>query len=815
MSAVSRRPRRLARIGALLWAAGGVAGCQLFTGDEPRPGTVAILPPAITFDAVGERALLVAEVRDQLDQLLADAVVSWSSSDPSVVSVTDAGQVTALGNGVATITATAGTASSSITATVMQLATTLAKVSGDAQVGPAGEPLPRPLVVQALDRLGRPAAEVPIDFRVVEGNGRVARSQVATDSEGRASVEWTLGLVAGQAQAVRGSLAFRVGVGVGFEASTRAGLAAEIVVLSGDDQTAPLRSTLSEPIWLRVQDRFGNAVEAADVRFDVVRGGGSVAPGSAATDSEGHASAEWTLGDSLGAQSLSVQVGPLPPTILSANATEVPEQLRVLEGDGQTGPAGTALPHPISVRVHGAGDAPIPSLDVKFSVAAGSGMLQATDEGEFASELLVRTDPGGVAALGRWILGTLPGLQILEAEVPGLPTVTLSATALPGPAAALDKISGDGQAGSAEALLPEPLVVHVTDMFGNAVPGETVTFTPAPGHGTVEPARVVTDAGGRGLARWSLGAPVGEQSVTASVSSGASNIFRATASGGDGTGGFTIELRFIDLPTASRRQAFERAVRRWSDLIPGKAEPTPVKLSPGSCGPGSPAVDQIVDDLLVLVRLDSIDGFSGTLGLAGTCSVRSSARPPLVSRLVLDTADVTRLEAAGGDRLVDLILHELAHALGFGTLWVPRGLLVNPSLPASRGADTHFRGPAAIAAFDEIGGARYAAGEKVPVENESGGPGTRDTHWRTSVFVNELMTGFLTRGANPLSRVTLASLEDLGYEVDLAAADTFEPALTPPALAPGPGLIPLGNDVLEGPFYVVEPDGTISEVVPE
>ena len=815
MSAVNRRPRRLARIGALLWAAGAAAGCQLFTGDEPRPRTIAILHPAIAFDAVGKRAMLVAEVRDQLDQLLADAVVSWSSSDPSVASVTETGQVTALGNGVATVTATAGTASSSITVTVMQLAATLAKVSGDAQAGPAGEPLPRPLVVQAFDRSGQPAADVPIDFRVMEGEGRVARSRVATDSEGRASVEWTLGPVAGQAQAVRSSLAFRVGVGVGFEASARPGLPAEIVVLSGADQAAPRRSTLSSPIQLRVQDRFGNAVEAAAVRFDVVRGGGSVAPASVPTNSEGRASAEWTLGDSPGAQSLSVQVGPLPPTILSANATEVPERLTVLEGDGQTGPAGTALPHPISVRVLGAGGAPIPSLDVKFSVAAGSGRLQATDEAGFASELLVRTDPGGVAALGRWILGTLPGLQSLEAEVPGLAAVTLSATARPGPAAALDKISGDGQAGSAESLLPEPLVVQVTDMFGNAVPGETVTFTPAPGNGSVAPARVVTDAGGRGFAQWTLGAPVGEQSVTASVSSGASNIFRAAASGGDGTGGFAIELRYIDLPTASQQQAFEQAVRRWSDLIPGKAEPTPVKLDPGSCGPGSPAVDQIVDDLLVLVRLDSIDGFSGTLGVAGTCAVRSAGRPPLVSRLVLDTADVATLEAAGGDRLVDLILHELAHALGFGTLWVRRGLLVNPSLPASRGADTHFRGPAAIAAFDEIGGVGYTAGEKVPVENESGGPGTRDTHWRTSVFVNELMTGFLTRGSNPLSRVTLASLEDLGYEVDLAAADTFKPTLAPPAPAPGPDLIPLGKDVLEGPFYVVEPDGTTSEVVPE
>ena len=73
----------------------------------------------------------------------------------------------------------------------------------------------------------------------------------------------------------------------------------------------------------------------------------------------------------------------------------------------------------------------------------------------------------------------------------------------------------------------------------------------------------------------------------------------------------------------------------------------------------------------------------------------------------------------------DLILHELGHALGFGTLWASKGLLENPSLPARRGADTHFDGPSAVTAFDAVGGGSYTGGQKVPVENEEGGPGSR------------------------------------------------------------------------------------------
>ena len=54
-----------------------------------------------------------------------------------------------------------------------------------------------------------------------------------------------------------------------------------------------------------------------------------------------------------------------------------------------------------------------------------------------------------------------------------------------------------------------------------------------------------------------------------------------------------------------------------------------------------------------------------------------------------------------------------------------------------------------------------------------GGAGTRDSHWRESVFKNELMSGFIAAPNNPLSKVTVASLQDLGYQVDMSAAEAF------------------------------------------
>ena len=135
----------------------------------------------------------------------------------------------------------------------------------------------------------------------------------------------------------------------------------------------------------------------------------------------------------------------------------------------------------------------------------------------------------------------------------------------------------------------------------------------------------------------------------------------------------------------------------------------------------------------------------------------------------MDEDDVNRLEAQGA--LVNTVTHEFGHALGFGTLWGDRNLLRNPSVGGNTNADTHFVGPYTIAAFDASGGRSYR-GAKVPVES-GGRRGSSDSHWRESVFEAELMTPFLTLGREPLSRITIESMADMGYEVNLSAAEVY------------------------------------------
>ncbi len=179
-----------------------------------------------------------------------------------------------------------------------------------------------------------------------------------------------------------------------------------------------------------------------------------------------------------------------------------------------------------------------------------------------------------------------------------------------------------------------------------------------------------------------------------------------------------------------------------------------------------PAFDGTVDDLLIDARDTQIDGPGKTLGRAGGLLIRPGAWQPYWGFMEFDTADLDALDASG--RLDEVILHEMGHVLGIGPSWLLTGriadLLVDPA----------YTGRAGVAAYQELGGDRA-----VPVEND-GQLGTVIGHWRESTFGDELMTGFLTGPSQPLSRVTIASLADNGYGVDLGAADPYS---LPDALA--------------------------------
>ncbi|HEX8432154.1 MAG TPA: leishmanolysin-related zinc metalloendopeptidase, partial [Longimicrobium sp.] len=260
--------------------------------------------------------------------------------------------------------------------------------------------------------------------------------------------------------------------------------------------------------------------------------------------------------------------------------------------------------------------------------------------------------------------------------------------------------------------------------------------------------------------------------------------------------------------TASQKQAFTNAAARWSTVITGDVASVSGSINEGFCGAGTPSANMTYDDLLIFAAVANIDGPGSVLGQAGPCAIRTGATGlPVIGVMEFDVADLASLESSGG--LGAVILHEMGHVIGIGTVWTRFGFLQTPSSTGNV-LDTYYNGPGGIAGFDAIGGSTYTRGQKVPVEN-TGGAGTVNSHWRESVLRNELMTGFLNSGSNPLSLLTVRSLADLGYVVNTAAADNFFLTLT--VRAPGSGTtIKLHDDLYTGPLHLMGPRGTRTRI---
>ncbi|MBR0780536.1 leishmanolysin-related zinc metalloendopeptidase [Bradyrhizobium iriomotense] len=220
-------------------------------------------------------------------------------------------------------------------------------------------------------------------------------------------------------------------------------------------------------------------------------------------------------------------------------------------------------------------------------------------------------------------------------------------------------------------------------------------------------------------------------------------------------GGYTIEVHFLGGLTDKQKAAFKLAANRWTHAIIGDL-------------PDVTVGGERINNLRITAQGTDIDGPGNVLGQAGPDRLRpknagAAAFLPATGDMQFDTADLAAMEADG--TLNDVITHEMGHVIGIGTIWTNKKLL--------KGAHTHnptFNGANAMHEYAKLRGS--ATPLPVPVEN-TGGEGTVDSHWRDTVFGAEMMTGFVNEGGNPMSRMTIASLQDLGYQVNMDAAQSY------------------------------------------
>jgi uncharacterized protein YjdB len=368
---------------------------------------------------------------------------------------------------------------------------------------------------------------------------------------------------------------------------------------------------------------------------------------------------------------------------------------------------------------------------------------------------------------------------------PGAATITASVTAPSGqvvtaslpyvalaPVAALTVLPRrvDLAVGAAAPLLPVAL-----DAAGSRL-SRRVTFA------TTNPAaaRVGASAGGGSGGQALLeGVAAGTATVTATSSFRGRNTVTATvpvAVAPVAQGPFRIDLRFDGSVNPAYAAVFQQAAAFWESVITEPLPPYPVALDAGVCGNDHPAVNTTTTGVIIGVRVDSIDGAGKVLGSAGPCDLRDgpggTLSLPAFGTMRFDSADVGGYVRTG--RAYDLIRHEMGHVLGVGSLW--RFAIYPATAPLVVDRNTRvvaYVGPGGVEASATLGFTPPDA--TAPVEDQ-GGPGTANAHWRETVYGSELMTGFLNSGGNPASRVTVRALADLGYAVNLAAAEAFLPA---------------------------------------
>lgn len=560
--------------------------------------------------------------------------------------------------------------------------------------------------------------------------------------------------------------------------------------------TATVATTVSTIPTVKVLDGRGNSMKNVLVRWRVTAGGGKVLNDSIRTSNFGDAtSGGWTLGTTAGAQTLQATAeGISAPVTFTADAAPGPVARVVrLSADAQQAVVNTPVPAAPSARVEDVYANPIPNVPVTFSTSDG-GTIDGAQQ---------TTNAQGVATATSWKLGISATQQFARASATGSFQAAFSATALPDAPANLLKAGGDNQQGVTGASIATPPGVRVVDQYNNPVGGVPVTFTPGPNSGTVTGGTTQTDpaTGVAFVSSWVLGSGAAQTLIaTSSLVPGKSVAFAATAT----SSAFKIDIRFIgNGGTQRQRDAFTKAAAKWRTIIVGHVHDVRVTAPDSACGDWTPAINEIVSDLVVFARIGPIDGAGKVLAQAGPCYVNSASRLTLVGVMEFDEADVPGLLNTG--TIDDVVLHEMGHVLGIGTLWSYRRTL----LTGSGTSDPFFTGASARAEFPTIGGAIFS-GSVVPVENQ-GGAGTRDAHWRNSVFGRELMQGFASAGGMPLSRVTAASLADLGYVIAIGNADPFRLA---GSLRAGPTVqIPLANDVLDGPLYEVSPGNSKPRLV--
>lgn len=228
---------------------------------------------------------------------------------------------------------------------------------------------------------------------------------------------------------------------------------------------------------------------------------------------------------------------------------------------------------------------------------------------------------------------------------------------------------------------------------------------------------------------------------------------------------FRIALTFADSLAglnSAARDAINQAARFWEGVILNR---TGITRS------------NTLDIALTGENLVAQDGTAdtGTLALSGPTLTLDSANNLVITRgaSTLNTRKIAEFNA-NPIYLRDIMIHELAHVFGFGTIWEPLEFAYSDGTRVRAGqtwidrtSATYRANSYAGAAYGDLLGTGTATA--VPIEPQV------FFHWDERRFDIELMTPFAESPgvAMPMSSLTLGALRDLGWSVNFGAIQPY------------------------------------------
>lgn len=180
-------------------------------------------------------------------------------------------------------------------------------------------------------------------------------------------------------------------------------------VASGDNQSWGTAHNLPLPLRVVVTDG-GAPVEGVEVTWAVDSGNGYIATLIPVTGPDGISTARWGMSTTVGTIHAIATVDGAngSPVVFTATAIpNLPDQVRIASGDGQTGTVSTPLNEPLVLYVGDQFDNPFPGQQIEWLITSGSGTLSTSlsvsnASGQASTSLTLGSNPGDVTVLARF-----------------------------------------------------------------------------------------------------------------------------------------------------------------------------------------------------------------------------------------------------------------------------------------------------------------------------------------------------------------------------------------------------------------------------